>query len=267
MDNKTYFSEALGFVSREPEWVPSIRYLLRRNRIQKIAIEHESKLLEIGCGAGTLLQELALMGPECTGIEKSGSALCVANQINKNLYSKIQLHASISDVEDTRFDYVFAFDVLEHIENDTQALTEWNQLLNKTGKLIISVPCHTKKFSYGDIWAGHFRRYNKADIKQVLAESGFEISYIESYGFPLAVLTEKVGNLYYKIQLKKKEKIKSIKNHTDESGIDRKAYAKYFKLMNHTTFHLIMKLFYVLQSLFKSKDIGSGYLIIAVKSS
>ncbi|MEL7157397.1 MAG: methyltransferase domain-containing protein, partial [Actinomycetota bacterium] len=56
---------------------------------------------------------------------------------------------------DTRFDYVMAFEVLEHITDDRAALEEWLRRLRPGGRVLFSVPAHQRKYGDADRAVGH----------------------------------------------------------------------------------------------------------------
>lgn len=58
-----YVHPVFGPVAPELGWVPAPRYLLRRSRVLRLlATVERGRLLEIGCGAGVLCQEVARLG-------------------------------------------------------------------------------------------------------------------------------------------------------------------------------------------------------------
>ncbi|PKP49330.1 MAG: hypothetical protein CVT92_15290 [Bacteroidetes bacterium HGW-Bacteroidetes-1] len=66
------------------------------------------------------------------------------------------------------FDTIILIHVLEHIENDRDALTHLHSLLQPGGKVLIEVPAMKSLFSVHDKMLGHYRRYNKTNfIKMV----------------------------------------------------------------------------------------------------
>ena len=69
------------------------------------------------------------------------------------------------------------FDVLEHIANDGAALTRLYALLQPGGRLYIAVPSHALLWSDEDAKAGHYRRYNAAQLCDRLRQAGFSIEY------------------------------------------------------------------------------------------
>ena len=83
--------------------------------------------------------------------------------------------------------------MLEHIEDDIQALMNIRKRMKQGGKIGIYVPALPLLFSDHDRNVGHFRRYRKIELVHKVKKAGFEIEkcfYNESVGIlaSLAVL-------------------------------------------------------------------------------
>src|SRR3546814_16202134 len=76
--------------------------------------------------------------------------------------------------------------------------------LAPNGKMILSVPAHRSRWGAGDVWAGHYRRYDRNDVEQLLVSCGMEVEHLECYGFPLANATELLGNIAYRRMIDRK---------------------------------------------------------------
>src|SRR5688500_12864279 len=57
------------------------------------------------------------------------------------------------------FDLVTAFDVIEHVEDDSRVFDELTRVLKPEGCLIFSVPLHPSRWTRFDDYVGHARRY------------------------------------------------------------------------------------------------------------
>lgn len=248
-------------------WVPAPRYLLRRDRILAMtAGDRAGKLLEIGPGAGTLLAEFAQRGFECAALESSGEARAVVAKVADASRARIDLHAAPEDDWRGRFDHVFAFDVLEHIEDDRGALAQWVDWLRPGGTLVLSVPARMALWSAGDEWAGHFRRYERDDLIRLLETAGLRVEQFECYGFPLANVTEKVGALTRRKSLRSgASEDESRRLNNDRSGVDRGPLVRLFPLIRSWPGRLAIRLFTALQAPFLGRDWGSGYVLKATK--
>ncbi len=156
-----------------------------------------------------------------------------------------------------RYDYIMAFEVLEHIEDDLSWIKEWRNVLNENGKLLISVPAHRSKWGSSDVAAGHYRRYERADMSGLLMNAGFKIRYFWNYAYPTSILLDVFLHRTYtapSMDLTKEELSKL-------SGIKRK------RTFLTVWFQVIYFLapFVVLQRCFLEKDLSSAYLVVAEK--
>jgi SAM-dependent methyltransferase len=83
---------------------------------------------------------------------------------------------------DATFDVVGAFDVLEHCEPESQALTELTRVLQPGGRLLMSVPAYAWAWSDHDEQAGHYRRYTRKRLVRAIEGSGLVVDRA-TYGF------------------------------------------------------------------------------------
>lgn len=70
-----------------------------------------------------------------------------------------------------QFDFVFALNVVEHIEDDQLALYNMGLLLKKGGTMFVLVPAYQILFNEFDRALEHYRRYTKATLNNVLPNS------------------------------------------------------------------------------------------------
>lgn len=78
-----------------------------------------------------------------------------------------------------RFDCLICLNVLEHIEDDRQALVRMYDMLKPGGRLLLLVPALPLLYGSIDKAAGHFRRYSKKGLLALTSAFGFET--INSY--------------------------------------------------------------------------------------
>lgn len=260
------FDPFFGFNSKTLNWAPSIRYLLRRNRLVKIIDQFpKGKLLEIGCATAALLSELSQRGFDCTGVETSTQAFEIAKNLSKSLSPAPYITSNMETLQNSIFDIICAFDVLEHIEKDSEALAFWISKLKSGGNLIITVPAHRSRWSSGDVWAGHYRRYDREDLLNLVKKLGLHTTHFECYGFPLANLTEWAGRIAYSKAIKGAHDTTSKTSATANSGIKRNFYQKTFVLLNNPFGKLFLKMAYLIQNITKNTNLGSGYILVAKK--
>lgn len=260
-----YIHPLYGPVVPEKNWVPAPSFLMRRQRILKmISRLQPGKTLEVGCGSGTLLYELGMKDFSCQGLESSAEASSIAQYVNGDatpIYNSAQQGWTGS------FDIVMAMEVLEHIENDSEALSTWRSWLRPNGSLLLSVPAHNSKWTDADVWAGHFRRYEKEDLIRIIENAGFRIDRFESWGFPLSNLL-----LSWRARLSRNEMTNSGAENSREqnnaqSGINREETSKLFHYLDSWPGKLAMRLSFLAQNYTVHRDWGTGYLVQATKTT
>lgn len=134
----------------------------------------DSKILDVGCGTGYLLKDLNHHTTKSYGLDSSKLSL---------RYSKKRGLKNISffDIEKGpfkgSFDVITATDVIEHIQNDNQAMGNIAKSLKSHGFVVISTPAFPFLWSYWDVLAGHYRRYDKDSLFRLLEDNGFEVCY------------------------------------------------------------------------------------------
>jgi SAM-dependent methyltransferase len=83
------------------------------------------------------------------------------------------------------FDSVVYVSVLEHIRDDVEELRTAFELLRPGGTLALFLPAMPSLYGSLDFKSGHFRRYDRDLLRQVLTTAGFEpdrISYMDLTG-------------------------------------------------------------------------------------
>ncbi|WAT18761.1 class I SAM-dependent methyltransferase [Aurantiacibacter sp. MUD11] len=243
------------------QWVPSPGFLLRRNRILKMMRDIPGgDLLELGCGAGAMLADFAALGHRCTAVETSEAARAGATQFHAGNPSVTILSETDPSWRES-FDCVVSFEVLEHIEEDREALSEWLSYLRPGGKLVLSVPAGPHRWDASDEWAGHIRRYTRDGLTDLVTSCGAKVEQVETYGWPLA-------NMLAPIRARSKAKASAADStaaRTAESGIERSAERRMLPILKSLPGRLAMRGFFAMQAAAAPTDLGPGYLLLARK--
>jgi SAM-dependent methyltransferase len=175
----------------------SLHAWLRYSVIRQLLAESAAAtLLEIGVGQGSLGVILASRF-DYTGIELDSVSLSTARRrfVRFGVDPERLLFGGLEQVAGRRFDLVCAFEVLEHFEDDLAALTQWRDFVAAGGSLCVSVPAGAHRFAAADEKAGHFRRYSRRDVEQLLIAAGFADVRVLNYGVPVGYALEHVRNV------------------------------------------------------------------------
>jgi SAM-dependent methyltransferase len=93
------------------------------------------------------------------------------------------------------FDTVFLLNVLEHIQNDTQAIGNCGQFLKPGGTMIVLVPAYASLFSKIDRDLDHYRRYTSKSLSQLAPEKNFVVRKV-FYFNAMGILAWMYGKLF-----------------------------------------------------------------------
>jgi 2-polyprenyl-3-methyl-5-hydroxy-6-metoxy-1,4-benzoquinol methylase len=138
------------------------------------------QVLEVGCGVGTYTVELAAEHREVVAVDLDEQFAQEARQRVAALSNVRVIAGDVTQMDipmpsPEGFDTVVLLDVLEHIDHEMALLARLRSKLRKGGHLIVKVPAMPGLFSPMDEAIGHFRRYDKATLNDVMTQAGFEV--------------------------------------------------------------------------------------------
>lgn len=160
------------------------------------------KILDIGCGSGLMLNSLEMIG-QVSGMDMSDDAISFSKEIFSGQIEKGFLPANIPYPENN-FNLIIALDIIEHVEDDLEALINIRARMTEDGIAIFTVPACMLLWSEHDVINEHKRRYDLQGLKTKLLKSGFtveKISYFNTILFPVVLVVRTLNNL-----LKRKDK-------------------------------------------------------------
>jgi len=146
------------------------------------------RVLDVGCGAGNLLQRLDRYGL-AVGLEPSAVLAPLARErtgLPVLRGSGLQL-----PLADASIDLACLFDTLEHIPKEAQALDEVRRVLRPGGLVFVSVPAYEFLWTNNDRVAHHCRRYTRSHLRRSLEAAKLEpvrLSYFNTFLFPGIVM-------------------------------------------------------------------------------
>lgn len=162
-------------------------------------------VLEVGAGTGNIseylknIKDITFTDVDQTLVKK----LIVKFSSKKNVRCEVLDVASRFGKINNHFKSVYAVNVIEHIKDDKKALRNIHLLLEKRGKVVLLVPA--KKYAYNNLdkKLGHFRRYEKEELKKKLESAGFSVSYLEYFnvmGLVSWVVREKISRKSHELK-------------------------------------------------------------------
>ncbi len=133
-------------------------------------------ILEIGCGIGNFTTLLPPHG-HTYAIDIEPSYIKTTK-----MKLKKRAHVGFGDIEKglfffkkTKFDTLICLNVLEHIRKHKKSIRNMHLLLKPNKHLILLVPAHPILYGNIDKAIGHYRRYTKNELIQILHENCFHI--------------------------------------------------------------------------------------------
>jgi 2-polyprenyl-3-methyl-5-hydroxy-6-metoxy-1,4-benzoquinol methylase len=155
-------------------------------------------VLDYGCGTGGFLHQLnsKMKFKASLGVDTAQEAIKRTQAYSED-YKKIDpfdLNAIPGK------DLIFLMDSLEHIEPAPVFLKNLLSRMDNGAHLLISVPAFSHLYSSWDQAVGHYRRYEKKYLTQLIDNAGGSIlfkEYIFSYLYPAIMLTRIIGRASY----------------------------------------------------------------------
>lgn len=144
-------------------------------------------VVEYGAGTGTISQRLVSQADKLTLVEPSANLAAVLRTKFRD-DPKVEvieqsLEQRVVKMGDAAVDTVVMVNVLEHIEDDHQALATLLGMLRPAGHLLIFVPALQELMSRLDLKFGHFRRYHRADLVAKVTGAGGQVQVCRYFDF------------------------------------------------------------------------------------
>ena len=149
------------------------------------------RVIEIGCGIGNFTGLLLDASEAVIAIDVEPGCI---DRLKQRYPARTNLHPFACDVMDPAFadlemfraDSCVCLNVLEHIEDDREALRRMAAVLAPDGVVILIVPAFPSLYGPIDRQLGHHRRYTRASIRKLAEAAGLTVKtshYLNAIGF------------------------------------------------------------------------------------
>jgi SAM-dependent methyltransferase len=156
-------------------WYRERRAILAR---QLRRLGRPGRAIDIGAAGGGNTRVLVEGGWDALAVDYSEAGVEIARARGVDA---IRADARDLPLDSGVCDLVVAFDVLEHIDEDHLAAAEMARVLKPGGTALISVPCDMALWSAHDEASGHFRRYDRRTLTDLIDKAGLVIDDLWSW--------------------------------------------------------------------------------------
>lgn len=137
---------------------------------------HSKRVLDFGAGTGLFVERVRRHLDPTVEV----SALEIDPKLIERIRRRetaVPILSSLEVIPDQSLDYVYSLNVLEHIEDDLSVLQQLRKKLKPGGSLYLYVPAFMCLYSSNDRKVGHFRRYRRKALRDLLLQAGFQPTF------------------------------------------------------------------------------------------
>lgn len=149
-------------------WFVGRRELVRQ-MVRRYAPGPGRRIVDAGCGTGGTMGRVADLG-DVAGCDLSPYALSLCGQ--RGLHELAVADVTALPFRTDGADVAVSCDVLEHVDDDREALSELLRVLRPGGIVVLTVPAHQALWSEHDEALAHRRRYSARGLRRLIEECG-----------------------------------------------------------------------------------------------
>jgi SAM-dependent methyltransferase len=158
MDSVSNQDDSKAITLGHPSYVWRFGQDRRLDLIRRYTQLDGMRILDIGCGLGTYVRKLRAFSEQVYGVDIDPDKVAQAQEQLDHIHLA---PAEKLPFADAYFDVVLLHEVLEHVEDDRQAVCEAYRVTKVGGRLVIFVPNRLYPFeTHGVYWNGEYHSGN-----------------------------------------------------------------------------------------------------------
>ena len=215
---------AIQTAERSSHLDPSENVIFQRHMVayKKAAKLISGTVLEIGCGEGYGISELAKYSKKYIGVDKFDTSISEKLMTENDIvFHKMEIPPLLI-IESDSVDFVVTFQVIEHIQDDKFFLEDIHRVLKPGGTLLLTTPNKLMSLSRNP-W--HIREYTSGEL---VALASKHFSTIEIKG----VSGNKKVKQYYMDNVKSVQKFKNLDIFNLEKNLPNFLYKIPYEILN-----------------------------------
>lgn len=149
------------------------------------------QVADFGAGLGTFARDARSLGWRVTCVELDPA---LRARLRADGFDAVE---SLDDIPPQSLDFLFSYNVMEHIEDDAAVVGAFHRVLKPGAPLLIYVPAFALLYGPLDRAVGHVRRYSREPLIELVESVGFTVQachYSDSIGFAAALAYRAVGS-------------------------------------------------------------------------
>ena len=146
------------------------RRLILDQEVRSLPLPPRPRLLDVGCGGGRFLEDLARIG-EVSAVEPSATSLAVARA--RGVADLHQAPVEALPFPESSFDAITCLDVIEHVSDDVAGFAAMRRVARPGGFLVVTVPAYAWLWGEHDRVNHHHRRYSRRTLLERATRAGW----------------------------------------------------------------------------------------------
>lgn len=178
-DYISHTNTSKGLINRIYKYVRGKTMKKKRKLVERITGIKNGKLLDLGSGVGSFVNEMKQHGWEVTGLEPDPDARAVAKQEYATALDDMDAFYALPPES---YDAITLWHVLEHVHDLDSYMQQLKRLLKQTGTLFIAVPNYTSRdaSAYKEYWAAydvprHLYHFSPQSMQVLLKKHGLRL--------------------------------------------------------------------------------------------